>query len=82
VSPATAQDYGVDPFASVGVLVTQIDGGYAQSIGLQAGDFIREVNGRKIEDTATLAAVLEVPTRGWVLTIQRGDRLITARVSE
>ncbi len=82
VSPATAQDYGVDPFASVGVLVAQIDGGYAQSIGLQAGDFIREVNGRKIDDTATLAAVLEAPTRGWTLTIQRGDRLITARVSD
>jgi Do/DeqQ family serine protease len=82
VSPATAQDYGVDPFAGVGVVVAQIDGGYAQSIGLRAGDFIRDVNGRKIADTAQLAEVLAIPARGWALTIQRGDRLITARVSE
>jgi Do/DeqQ family serine protease len=82
VSPATAQDLGVDPFAGLGVLVAQIDGGYAGSIGLQPGDFIREVNGRKIAVTADLAAALQIPAHAWALTIQRGDRVITARVSE
>jgi Do/DeqQ family serine protease len=82
VSPAAAQDLGVDPFAGLGVLVAQIDGGYAGTIGLQPGDFIREVNGRKIAETADLAAVMQIPAHAWALTIQRGDRVITARVSE
>jgi Do/DeqQ family serine protease len=81
VSPASAQQYGVDPFAAQGVLVTQIDGGYAQSIGLQVGDFIRQVNGQKITATADLVAALDAPVRSWTLTIQRGERVITARLS-
>src|SRR5207248_1226317 len=38
VSPASAQQYGVDPFVSHGVQVTQIEGGAAQSIGVRPGD--------------------------------------------
>jgi Do/DeqQ family serine protease len=79
VSPATAQQYGVDPFVSRGVLVTQIEGGAAQSIGVQPGDFIREVNGQKIASTADLVAAVQVPARSWVVTIQRGGQIITAR---
>ena len=81
VSPASAQQYGVDPFGAQGVLVTDIGGGYAQSIGLQAGDFIRQLNGRAIATTADLAAALDVPTHSWAVTIQRGEQTITARFS-
>jgi S1-C subfamily serine protease len=79
VSPATAQQYGVDPFVSKGVLVAQIEGGAAQSIGVQTGDFIREVNGQKIATTSQLAAAVQAPSRSWVLTIERGGQVITAR---
>ncbi|MDB5483315.1 MAG: protease Do [Caulobacteraceae bacterium] len=79
MSPASAQQYGADPFTAQGVLVTQIGGGYAQSIGVQAGDFIREVNGQKIASTADLAAALQTPSHGWTIVIQRAGQIITAR---
>jgi S1-C subfamily serine protease len=79
VSPASAQQYGADPFSAQGVLVTQTDGGYAQTIGVHAGDFIREVNGQKVATTAELAAALQAPTRTWTIVIQRAGQIITAR---
>jgi S1-C subfamily serine protease len=78
VSPASAQQYGADPFLSQGVLVTQAGGG-AQMIGVRAGDFIREVNGQKIATTADLATALEASVRGWTIVIQRAGQIITAR---
>ncbi len=79
VSPASALQYGVDPFAARGVLVTKVSGGFAQSIGLQVGDFIRTVNGRPIGSTAELQAVVQGGAGGWTLSIQRGGQMITAR---
>jgi len=81
LSPAVAQDLNVDPFAGKGVLVTKIGGGYAANIGLQPGDFIREVNGRVVNTVADLAAAAKIPTRNWVLTIERNGQRITARFS-
>jgi Do/DeqQ family serine protease len=81
ISPASAYEFGVDPFAAQGVLVTRVDRGYAQSIGLQPGDFIRDVNGQKVSTTAELQAALMTGARTWTLGIQRAGRLITARFS-
>jgi S1-C subfamily serine protease len=50
-------------------------------IGLQPGDFIREINGQKIDSTADLAAAVGAPGRSWSVTIQRAGQLITARFS-
>ncbi len=79
VSPAAASRYGVDPFGAQGVLVTAVAGGFARQIGLQPGDFIREINGAKIVSTAALAEALRGGSGAWTLAIQRGDRVITAR---
>ncbi len=79
LSPASAEQYGVDAFAAQGVLVIQIDSGFAQNIGVQPGDFIREVNGEKIATTADLDLALRGPARGWTIVIQRGGQMITAR---
>jgi Do/DeqQ family serine protease len=81
VSPASAYQYGVDPFGGRGVVITRMDAGLAQSIGLQPGDFVREVNGAKIATTADLVAALRAPADTWTLAIERGGRLITARFS-
>ena len=81
VSPASAYEFGVDPFAAQGVLVTRVDRGYAQTIGLQPGDFIRDVNGRKVSTTAELQGALATGAKTWTLGIQRAGRLITARFS-
>ncbi len=79
VSPASADRYGVDPFTAQGVLVTQVQSGFARQIGLQAGDFIRAINGRRIETTADLVAALAAAPGSWTLAIERGGRTITAR---
>jgi Do/DeqQ family serine protease len=81
VSPAAAYQAGVDPFGAQGVLVTAVNGSFAQQIGLRPGDFIREINGRKLATTADLAAALQPGPHSWTLVIQRGDRVITARFS-
>ena len=81
LSPAVAQDLGVDPFAGRGVLVTKIGAGYAASIGLQPGDFVREVNGRAVNTVADLAAAIKGQGRTWVVTIERNGQRITARFS-
>ena len=81
LSPAVAQDLDADPFAGRGVLVTKIGAGYAANIGLQPGDFIREVNGRAVNTVADLAAAAKVQARNWVVTIERNGQRITARFS-
>ena len=81
LSPASAQEHGVDPFVGQGVMVVQIDAGFAQTIGVQPGDFVREVNGQKIAATADLVAAVQTPARAWTIVIQRNGQVITARFS-
>jgi Do/DeqQ family serine protease len=78
-SPAAAYQYGFDPFSGPGVLVTKLESGYGQSIGLQPGDFIREINGSKINTTKDLVTATGADSHVWALSIERGGRIITAR---
>jgi Do/DeqQ family serine protease len=80
LSPAAAVDLGLDPFAGTGVVVTAVGGGYAANLGLQPGDFIREINGRKIATVTELLTVLNAPADTWTIAIERGGHTITARV--
>jgi S1-C subfamily serine protease len=80
LSPAVAQDLGVDPFAGRGVLVTKIGQGFALNAGLRPGDFIREVNGKTINTTADLAAASNTAASVWTVTIERNGQRITARL--
>ena len=80
VSPAKALELGVDPFAGQGVLVTNIDAGLAQTLGLRPGDFVREINGVKISSTIDLVSALQAGKSAWTLTIQRNGQLITAQL--
>jgi Do/DeqQ family serine protease len=81
LSPASAYQYGVDPFAGRGVVVTAVGGGFAQRVGIQAGDFIRAVNGRKIATTAELQAAVAGAAGSWTLSIERAGQMITAQFS-
>jgi Do/DeqQ family serine protease len=80
LSPAAADQLGLDPFSGVGVVVTGISGGYAANIGLQPGDFIREVNGAPISTVASLVAALATPSQTWTIQIERNGQTITAQV--
>ena len=79
LSPAAANDLGLDPFAGTGVVVTGVAGGYAASF-LQPGDFIRQINGQNITSTAQLAAVLAAPTNAWTIAVQRGAQTFQIQV--
>jgi Do/DeqQ family serine protease len=74
LSPATAEDQGLDHFA-VGVLIEAIDRrGIAAQIGLRPGDIIVEINGQAMRTTADVARALGVDTRQWSLGVERNGR--------
>ncbi len=78
MSPAVAQELGVDPFVARGVLVSKLtDNSLAAEVGIRPGDLIRQINGTPIAATADLQAALAAGNRSWQVTIQRGDQQIT-----
>ncbi|HZZ89144.1 MAG TPA: Do family serine endopeptidase [Caulobacteraceae bacterium] len=80
LSPAAADQLGLDPFSGVGVVVSAVGGGYAARLGLQPGDFIREINGTPISTVASLVAAVSTPARVWTIVIERNGQLIRAQV--
>lgn len=78
VSPAVADELGIDPFLARGVLVINISRGFSMNAGLRPGDVIRRVNGREILTVSELRGVLAAGSSTWQVTILRGDREITA----
>ena len=77
LSPAVADLLGIDTFAQ-GVIVSRVAGGPAQEVGLQPGDIVRAVNGRRIGTVRDLAAAASVAQPVWQVTIERGGQQITA----
>jgi S1-C subfamily serine protease len=77
LSPAVADEYGLDPFLK-GVLVTTAGQGVAAQAGFQPGDIIRGVNGSVVTSVADLVADLN-NGEGWRITLQRGQQQITAQ---
>lgn len=80
LSPAIADEIGVDPFAGKGggVVVTRVAQGFAQQAGLKPGDMVREINGRAIASMGDLNAAISSGGKVWRVTIQRGGQIITA----
>jgi len=76
LSPAVAEEIGVDPFGKKGVMVLKTGPGAAQQVGLRPGDIIRQVNGRAIKTTGDLAGAVSVPARVWQLVVERGGQQI------
>jgi len=78
LSPAVADEVGLDVFTSPGVMVTRVQGGLAGGIGLRRGDIVRAINGQKVDSVRDLAAVVANPARLWQVTIERDGRQVTA----
>ncbi|WP_411287722.1 Do family serine endopeptidase [Phenylobacterium sp.] len=81
LSPAVADELGVDPYGPPGVLVTGITRGLALNVGLRPGDRVREVNGVKITTVRALADLIAQPQRTWRVTIERNGQTVTATFS-
>ncbi|MFN3585679.1 Do family serine endopeptidase [Phenylobacterium sp.] len=79
LSPAVADELGLDPFGGPGVLISGLGRGFAAGAGFRPGDIIRSVNGRRVETVRQLVAALEAPSRGWQVVFERGGQTITAR---
>ena len=81
-TPALADSLGLDPFAIPGgVIITRVTpGAIAANAGLQAGDLVQAVNGRKVGSIAELQNALAAARGGWVVAIQRGGQLFTLQV--
>ncbi|MFC3076870.1 Do family serine endopeptidase [Phenylobacterium terrae] len=77
LSPAVADELGVDPFSGPGVLVTAIRGGLSRNTGIRPGDFIRAVNGRPIGSVRDLAAAAASGARVWEVVVRRGGQEAT-----
>ena len=78
LSPAVADELGLDPFAGQGVLVSKLGRGLAMNAGLRPGDIVRQVNGRKIETVRDLAVAAGTAAPAWQVTIERNGQQITA----
>ena len=52
LSPAVADEYGLDPLLT-GVLIVKAGQGFAAQAGFQAGDIVRAVNGTPVRSTTT-----------------------------
>ena len=78
LSPAKADELGVDAFAGPGVLITKVDG-IAARAGIRPGDFIRSINGTQTTTVRILATVLAAPQRGWAVEVERNGERGTLR---
>ena len=78
LSPAVADELGLDPFSGKGVLVTKMGRGFAMNAGLRPGDVVRRVNGRDINSVRDLVGIVSSNGGQWQVTIVRGGQEITA----
>lgn len=76
LSPAAAEELGLDPFEH-GVAIAEVGEGFAAQYGFQRGDILRGVNGRPVERVTDLVAALAGAGR-WRLVIERGGQQISA----
>jgi Do/DeqQ family serine protease len=78
LSPAVADQIGIDPFTDPGVIITTRGQGLAAQAGLKNGDIVRAVNGRKVASVRDLVAALATGAgRVWQITIEREGQEVT-----
>jgi Do/DeqQ family serine protease len=81
LTPATAEDAGLDPFLT-GVFIQELNpAGPAARLGFRPGDIISDVNGRQIRDANELEAAL-ADGASWTLGVQRGTQHAEVRFSK
>jgi Do/DeqQ family serine protease len=77
LNPAYAEELGLDS-TERGVIVTGLaDGGIAEQLGIEPGDIIVSLNQRSVESVAQLRQLLEETRPPWVVTVKRGDKLLS-----
>ncbi|MCE9649005.1 MAG: DegQ family serine endoprotease [Parvibaculum sp.] len=81
LSPAVADEIGLDALGSEGVVILKIeDGSTADQIQFQPGDIVVAVGKDKIGSVKALKAAVAGTRPQWDFAIKRGDRTFTASV--
>ncbi len=74
MSPALAEEIGVDPFLD-GVFILSIQrGSPANRLGFRRGDFVRAINGKMVSSVRGLVQLVQQPTERWRITVERGGK--------
>ena len=81
LSPAVAQELGLD-FNAKGVVVTAVaSGSPADQMGLQQGDIIISLNGNDMKDAETFKSLASRRANTWQIVLQRGGQVFRSFVS-
>ena len=79
LSPSVADELGLISSAT-GVVITDVKDGPGQQFFAKS-DILRQVNGVPIDSVETLKRVLQRPSRGWTVSLQRGGQNLYFRLS-
>jgi Do/DeqQ family serine protease len=80
MSPAVAEELSLGGAAQGVVVAAVTDNSTAARVGVQKGDVVVAVNGRKIATTHDLEKACAERAQLWDLTIQRGDQTIRSQL--
>jgi len=81
LSPAVAQEVGVDDDTRAGVVVLEVKGKtLAARLGVKRGDIVVAVNNEKVKSVAELVSVLELASGGWRLSVERGGKVFNLAI--
>ncbi|HEU4475507.1 MAG TPA: Do family serine endopeptidase, partial [Methyloceanibacter sp.] len=81
LSPAVAQEAGVDDETRDGVVVLEVKGGTpAARLGVKHGDIVVAVNNEKITSVKQLATLLAGGGAGWRLSVERDGKVFNLAI--
>jgi len=81
LSPAVAQEVGMDDDAREGVVVIEVqDRTPAARIGVRRGDVVVAVNNKKVVSVKQLVSVLAIGGAGWRLSVERGGKIFNLAI--
>ena len=81
LSPAVAEELSISETSEGQVVVTAVSpDSLAARVGIRRGDVLVAVNRERIANTADAATFDRVGPDGWVLTLERGGRIIQTRI--
>jgi Do/DeqQ family serine protease len=81
LSPAVAQEVGVDDDTREGVVVLEVKGGTpAARLGVRRGDLVVAVNNEKVTSVNQLVTLLAVGGAGWRLSVERDGKVFNLAI--
>lgn len=81
LSPAIADEMGLDALGGSGVVIVKIDSGStANQIQFQPGDIIVAIGEEKVASVKALKSAIVAPRSQWDFAVKRGERTFTASV--